>query len=81
MEQYNKESLSNAAKVGWLILGLVVPIAGLILWLVWRKDEPERSQWCRNGFIIWLIISAASFLLMLFGTVYYMSSISKYLVY
>ena len=63
MEQKHK-GLSRAAKAGWFLLGFFIPIAGLILWLVWKNDEPEKSVWCRNGFILSLIIWIASFLLM-----------------
>ncbi|MCL2489535.1 MAG: DsbA family protein [Propionibacteriaceae bacterium] len=36
---------------GWAVLGFFVPLAGLILWLVWRSTRPRDSKMARNGLI------------------------------
>lgn len=56
-ERSDTRELSGGEKFGWTILGMFVPLLGLILWLVWREDKPAESKCLRNGFIIWLVIS------------------------
>jgi hypothetical protein len=43
---------------GWAVLGFFVPVAGLVLWLVWKDDRPGDSRRARNGFIASLIVGA-----------------------
>ncbi|MBT1180422.1 zinc ribbon domain-containing protein [Bifidobacterium sp. CP2] len=42
---------------GWSVLGFFVPVAGLILWLVWRGRRPRDSRRARNGFIAGIIVN------------------------
>lgn len=41
----------------WLIIGLFVPLAGLIIYLVWKDNYPERSKAAGKGAIIGFCIS------------------------
>lgn len=42
---------------GWAVLGFFVPLAGLILWLVWKDTRPLDSRKSRNGFIAGMVVS------------------------
>ena len=39
----------DASDFKFALLGFLVPIAGLVLYLVWKKDFPERSSSCIKG--------------------------------
>lgn len=53
----SKPTSSSSSAVGWGFLGFFVPIAGLILFLVWRDDRPEDSKAAGIGALISVIIS------------------------
>lgn len=36
----------NGSKVGWGFLSFFVPVAGLILFIVWRTERPKTSKVC-----------------------------------
>ena len=40
----------------WGLLGFFVPIVGLILFFVWKKDKPKRAKAAIIGFIIYIIL-------------------------
>jgi hypothetical protein len=48
---------SNESTVGWLILGLFIPLAGLILYLVWKDNEYEKARAAGKGAIIGVCIN------------------------
>ena len=49
--------VDDSGSFGWAILGFVVPIVGLILWLVWMHTHPRNSKMSRNGFISGLAVA------------------------
>ncbi|MDR1266102.1 MAG: hypothetical protein LBK42_11230 [Propionibacteriaceae bacterium] len=46
----------DSGSFGWAVLGFFIPLAGLILWLVWQRERPLDSRQARNGFIAGLIV-------------------------
>lgn len=40
----------------WGILGFFVPIAGLILFLVWKNERPSDAKTAGIGALIWVIL-------------------------
>jgi len=54
----------------WLIVGLLVPIVGLILYLVWKEEKPRTASQAGKGaligFVISIIFYIISFLAMFF---------------
>ena len=42
--QKREPTFKGKFHVGWFLLGLAVPIAGLVLFLVWRKREPGKAR-------------------------------------
>lgn len=51
------QAQQDKGSFGWAVLGFFIPLAGLILWLVWRESRPGDSRQSRNGFIAGLIVS------------------------
>ena len=39
--------------VGWLVLGLFIPIVGLILYLVWKDTKPLSAQQAGKGAVLY----------------------------
>lgn len=65
-----EREIGGGEKFGWTALGCCVPIAGLILWLVWAKDKPQQSKCCRNGFLAYAICFAL-YLICVFGVAFF----------
>ena len=48
-EAERREQLAQAdsgSKVGWGILSLLIPLVGLILFCLWRKERPQTAKVC-----------------------------------
>ena len=43
--------------IGWGILGFFIPIAGLIIWLVWLNEKPKSSKSAGLGALIRVIFT------------------------
>lgn len=52
-----KDEVCNYDKggFGWGLLGFFVPIAGLILFLMWKNDKPKTAKAAGIGSLIFLI--------------------------
>lgn len=48
--------------VGWLVLGLFIPIVGLILYLVWKDTKPLSAQQAGKGALIGFIIGIVGYI-------------------
>lgn len=53
----NKNTEEAEANIGWLILGLFIPIVGLILFIVWSNTRPGDSKYAGIGALVGFIIS------------------------
>ncbi len=49
--------VSDSSSFGWSLLGFFVPIVGIILWLVWRKETPLKAKSAGMGALISIILS------------------------
>ena len=59
----NNYAPAEEGAIGWGFLGFFIPIAGLILFIVWRNDKPKSSKAAGIGALISFIINViASFL-------------------
>lgn len=62
---------ADTGSFGWAVLGFFIPIAGLILWLVWKDTKPRDSRQSRNGFIasivVWVVVYVLIFIIGLIG--------------
>lgn len=50
----NQEVSESSSSIGWGVLGFFVPLAGLILYLVWKNDRPYDAKAAGIGALIWL---------------------------
>lgn len=49
----NESSSSNDNRsFSIAVLSFIIPLAGLILWIVWKDDESLKSQSARNGALL-----------------------------
>lgn len=46
--QYSEDT-GNA---GWCLLGCCIPVAGLVLYFVWKDQKPKTAKKCILGFFI-----------------------------
>ena len=58
-QQYWAPQPVDTGSFGWAVLGFFVPIAGLVLWLVWKDTKPRDSRMSRNGFIAGIALTVA----------------------
>ena len=67
--QYTEPAPAPAQKsgssFGWAVLGFFIPLAGLILCLVWGQTRPEDAKAAGKGALISVIISAIGYALMM----------------
>ena len=54
LSEVQKEAWSNS---GWSLLGFFIPIAGLILYLVWKETSPSKAKAAGYGALIGFVIS------------------------
>lgn len=54
----NKASDKDTGSVLWGILGFFFPIVGLILYLVWKDDQPLNAKSAGKGALISVIVGA-----------------------
>ena len=51
-------SLKDKGGFGWGLLGFLVPIAGLLLYLLWQNTHPKNAKAAGKGALWYVIISA-----------------------
>lgn len=42
----------DKGNIGFLCLGFCIPVAGIILYFVWREQKPKSAKKCLIGFLI-----------------------------
>ena len=47
---------------GWTILGCCVPLAGLILWLVWKDTKPNSAKAAGTGLLLYIALQVLALL-------------------
>lgn len=45
----------DTGNVGWFFLGCCIPIAGLILYFIWKDEKPNSAKKCIIGFLVGII--------------------------
>ena len=69
--RYEGPSYSHSEDKGgivWTVLGFFVPIAGLIIYLIWNKEKPNTAAMAGIGALLWLIVWVGVYILfILFG--------------
>ncbi len=49
----------DAPSAGFAVLSFFFPVVGLILYLVWHDDYPQKARSCGKGALISVIVNAA----------------------
>ena len=42
----------DTGNFGWLCLGFCIPIVGIVLWAIWRKEKPKNAKKAIIGFLM-----------------------------
>lgn len=53
-QETSRPAVDDSGSFGWTVLGCCVPIAGLILWLVWKDSKPNCAKAAGMGALIYL---------------------------
>lgn len=56
-QQYNS-STQKKGNFGWAVSGFFVPVAGLVLYLVWRNENPSDAKMAGKGALVSAILEA-----------------------
>lgn len=57
---------SDNGSAWWAVLGFFIPVVGLILYIVWKNDEPKNAKKAGIGALISVCAGFALFILMMF---------------
>ena len=52
--------IEDSGHIAWGLLGFLVPIVGLILFLIWKDEKPKTSLMAGKGALISVILSIAT---------------------
>lgn len=55
-QQNATTSVEEGGTAGWTILGFLIPIIGLILFIVWKDSKPKSSSAAGKGALIGFIV-------------------------
>ena len=53
----NNVSSNDAPSTGFAILSFCFPIVGIILFIIWNKDYPQKAKSCLKGFIAGIVLN------------------------
>lgn len=48
---------NDSSAFGFGVLGFFVPVAGLILWLIWKDERPKRAKALGIGALVGVIVN------------------------
>lgn len=57
------ETVNDTGSIGWGVLGFFVPIAGLILYLVWKNTQPKNAKAAGKGALACVIVSVIMYVI------------------
>lgn len=78
---YTANAPDDAPSFGWAFLSFLVPIAGLVLFLVWRGEYPLRARSCFRGFIADIVLYVILVVLLVCLTSCVACSVPRYYYY
>jgi drug/metabolite transporter (DMT)-like permease len=53
----------DTGSAGWSLLGFFFPLIGLILYLLWKTDQPRNSSAIGKGALIGVIVSVVFYII------------------
>lgn len=51
-----QQSTEEGSEIGYGILGFCVPVAGLVLYIVWKDNKPKTAKAAGIGALIWFVL-------------------------
>lgn len=63
VKQMNQKVVVDDGNIGWGILGFFVPIVGLVLYLIWKDEQPNNSLMAGKGALISLCVTVGGYIL------------------
>ncbi len=57
------ENTNDTGSFGWAVLGFFIPLAGLILWLLWNDTAPKNAKKAGGGALASVIAGVVFFIL------------------
>lgn len=48
--------VNDGGGIGWAVLGFFIPLAGLIIYLLWKDQKPNTANMAGLGALVWLIV-------------------------
>lgn len=61
-------SKKDTGNFGWAVLGFFIPIVGLILFLVWRKDTPRNANSAGIGALVGVVATVVYWISIVIAT-------------
>lgn len=65
--QYSVPPVQDNGGIGWGLLGCCIPIAGLVLYLVWKDQKPKTAKAAGIGALVAVGLSVFWYILALMG--------------
>ena len=53
----NSQGIKDTGSFGWGVLGFMIPVAGLLLWLLWSDLSPNNARSAGIGALVSTILS------------------------
>ncbi len=78
VSQKEKAEVVDNGGFGWGVLGCCIPIAGLILFLVWQDTKPKTAKAAGIGALVSVLIGVAYYVLVFAAGVTMISSIDSF---
>lgn len=57
VQQTSPSQPESGKPIGWAILCFLLPLVGLILFIVWRKEQPRKAKWSGIAAIAGVIVA------------------------
>ena len=61
MIEQPKPPQETHASAGWWFLGFFIPVAGLLLFIIWHDEHPKRAKKAGIGALVSTILSVVGF--------------------
>ena len=64
-QPYGQPYTNDSGSFGWAILGFLIPLVGLILWLVWMHEKPKCAKMAGLGALVSVIAGIAFYVIII----------------
>ncbi len=64
----------EGSKIGFGILGFFIPVAGLILYILWKKEKPQTAKAAGKGALISVIMGVVFYVVMMVVMMFFVGS-------